>query len=156
LALYRTLGVSASCQPPRNGINRGAAAACRGSSAAPEQPRRRDGRKSSSFIRRGDSTKSRSCRLLNNNRNHGATSPSHCEGCARLVSPVAEERVEFEVDAAFGYWAGIGHGRRLINFTYPVRGSMKSYLTRRFGTSRADDHGVHMTSLAILVIWVFE
>ena len=46
------------------------------------------------------------------------------------------ERVEFEVDAAFGYWAGIGHGRRLINFTYSVRGSMKSCLTRRFGTAR--------------------
>jgi hypothetical protein len=54
------------------------------------------------------------------------------------------------------YWARIWHGPRLINFTSPIRGPMKSCLTRHFGTSHADDHEIHMTSLVILVIWVFE
>jgi hypothetical protein len=54
------------------------------------------------------------------------------------------------------FWARIGHGSGVINFSTPDSRPMKSRLTRHFGSSRADDHEMRTTSLVILVLWVFE
>ena len=54
------------------------------------------------------------------------------------------------------HWARIGQGSGVINFCGARFEAQKSRLTRHFGISHVDDHGIRMTSLAILVICLFE
>jgi hypothetical protein len=44
----------------------------------------------------------------------------------------------------------------VINYIRAGLGPKKATLTRRFGRSRAHDHGRRMTSLVIIVICMFE
>jgi hypothetical protein len=52
--------------------------------------------------------------------------------------------------------ARIGHGSGVINFGRADLWPRKVSLTRHFGSWSADDHRIRMTSLIILVIWLFE
>jgi hypothetical protein len=63
--------------------------------------------------------------------------------------------IDFATEAR-EYWARIGHGSGVITFSGARFEAQKSRLTRHFGSSRTDDHGIRMTSLIILVIWLFE
>ena len=93
------------------------------------------------------------CRLL-------CGAPGSCGSVARSNFGVGSSRsrrgeLDFR-NESYLYWARTGPGSRLINFRIArLRGSEVT-LTRHFSTLHADDRQKHMTSLVILVIWVFE